>query len=127
MPREDGAQYRVDQAPVHGQVGSPRPPPRSHAVENRVEYFVRGQWRSDVSEPWPARRERILSRDYTASSSPLRLQSGRARARKASVTLSGGGRRVGSSPGKARARSRVRTMPGSIRLARTRVLAISPA
>ena len=43
------------------------------------------------------------------------------------VALSGGGKRDGSSPGKTRARSRVRTMPGSIRLARTRVLVISPA
>lgn len=59
--------------------------------------------------------------------SPLRVHSGNARARKASVMLSGDGRRLGSSPGKARARSRVRTMPGSIRLARTRVLLISPA
>ena len=43
---------------------------------------------------------------------------------KASVTLSGG-RRSGP-PGKA-ARSRVRTIPGSSRFARTRVLLISPA
>jgi hypothetical protein len=51
------------------------------------------------------------------TTSPLRAHSGRARARKASVTPSGGGRRLGSSPGKARARSRVRTIPGSSGLA----------
>ncbi len=60
--------------------------------------------------------------------SPLLSHSGTARSTKASVTLSGGGSVAGSSPGKMAARRRVRTMPGSIRLARTRVsAAISPA
>jgi LysR family glycine cleavage system transcriptional activator len=59
--------------------------------------------------------------------SPFCVQSGKASARKASATLSGGGSRAGFSPGKARARSRVRTGPGSIRLTRTAVRAISAA
>jgi hypothetical protein len=37
------------------------------------------------------------------TTSPLRVHSGRARARKAWATRSGDGRRLGSSPGKARA------------------------
>src|SRR5215204_5145748 len=59
--------------------------------------------------------------------SPLRVHSGTARSRKASATLSGEGSPAGFSPGKIAARSRVRTVPGSIRLARTEVRAISPA
>jgi hypothetical protein len=75
-------------------------------------------------------RSLIFGRNETAEAmitSPLLLHSGSARARKAPATLAGGGQRFGSSPGKARARSRVRTIPGSSRLARTRVWPISPA
>ena len=71
---------------------------------------------------------RLYSRFRPAvTSSPLRMHSGEARSRNAPATLSGGGRRLGSSPGKARVRNRVRTTPGSIRFARTPVLATSAA
>jgi hypothetical protein len=56
------------------------------------------------------------------TTSPLRVQSGRARAKKASATLSGGDKRLGSSPGKARAAhdagvDQVRAHPGLADLA----------
>ena len=58
---------------------------------------------------------------------PLARQVGEASSTKRSVTVQGSGRDRGSSPGKAWARRRVRTIPGSSRLARTPVRAISAA
>src|SRR6185437_15278301 len=69
----------------------------------------------------------VSLRSPAAMISPLRSHSGSARRTKASATVSGGGSVAGSSPGKTRARRRVRTTPGLSKLARTRVVAISAA
>ena len=69
----------------------------------------------------------IESLYWARTTSPCRAQSAAASSTNRSVTLSGGARLPGSSPGKAWARIRVRTTPGSRRFALIAVFVTSAA